>query len=151
MSAANPPGAFDTDAEGPDRWCYDALEPRTWSCGDSELSLKHSLKLIWIHFDGVSFARLVDGEQDLVDFLVGPPAAETPLAVLDEVRAYIRGARTPGRSTWLALEIVAPHPPFYGAWLQIDGGAPDNCIPPGPAVAGLHGAASLSRRGTRAL
>ena len=154
MSSATGRNATDATAEGPDRWCYDALEPRTWASGSSQLSLLRSLELVWIHFDSnpACFANLVDGEQALEDFLVGEPAAPTPPALLDEVRAYIRGARTPGRSTWLALEVAPGHPPFGGVWWRLDGENPERCDLPGPDSAGVYGGASaLGRRGMRAL
>ncbi|MBZ0235384.1 MAG: hypothetical protein K8M05_23855 [Deltaproteobacteria bacterium] len=141
-------------SEGPDCWCYDALEARRWLRGSWQLAVARSLELVWIHFDSnpACFANMVEGEQAIEDFLVGPPAAPTPPAVLDEVRAYIRGARTPGRSTWLALELAPDHPPFHGMWWRIDGENPEGCALPGPSSAGVYGGApAWHRRGMRAL
>ncbi|HUQ05855.1 MAG TPA: hypothetical protein VM261_25310 [Kofleriaceae bacterium] len=140
--------------EGPDRWCYDALEARTWRRDSWQLSLLRSLELVWIYFDSnpACFANMVDGEQAIEDFLVGEPAAATPPEILDEVRAYLRGARAPGRSTWLALEVAPGHPPFHGVWWRIDGESPESCGLPGPDYAGVYGGASaMGRRGMRAL
>lgn len=153
MSAASDRGAIDASDEGPERWCYDALEPRTWTCGMGQLSLLRSLELVWITFDSnpAYFANRVEGEQAIEDFLVGPPAAATPSDLLDEVRAYVRGVRTPGRSTWLALE-VADDVPFLGVWWRIDGANPEACPLPGPASAGVYGGApAWRRRGMRSL
>ena len=68
------------------------------------------------------------------------------------MRAYLRGARTPGRSTWLALELAPGHLPVHGVWWRIDGVDPAHCDVPGPDSAGLYGGASArGRRGMRAL
>jgi hypothetical protein len=151
VSAANASGASD---EGPERWCYDALEARTWSAMSWQVSVLRSLELVWIHFDSnpACFANMVEGEQAIEDFLVGPPAAATPAPLLAEVRAYIRGARTPGPSTWLALELAPGHPPYFGIWWRIDGVNPEGCGLPGPDYAGVYGGTSaFGRRGMRAL
>ncbi len=153
MSAASDPDAIDASDEGPDRWCYDALEPRTWACGTGQLALLRSLELVWITFDSnpAYFANRVEGEQAVEDFLVAPPAAPTPSDLLDEVRAYVRGVRAPGRSTWLALEI-ADDVPFRAVWWRIDGANPDACPLPGPASAGVYGGTpAWRRRGMRSL
>lgn len=140
--------------EGPEDWCYDALESRCWSAAGSDMTLLRSLELVWIHFDGnpACFANMVDGEQAIEDFLVGPPAAETPANVLEEARAYLRGVRTPGRSTWLALELAPDHPPVYGTWWRVNGQNPEGCQLPGPESAGCYGGSpATNRRGMRAL
>lgn len=140
------------DDEGPDAWCYDAVEPRSWAYpGGGELTALRSLELVWLRFDSgpAMFANVVDGEQAFEDFLIGPPAGPATDAVVAEVRAYLRGARTPGRSTWLALD----HGPGLGAagW-TLDGVNPAWCALPGPASAGVYGGAPAdTRRGVRAL
>lgn len=145
-------GVAAADDEGPDAWCYDALTPRTWNAGgDAALTVLRSLELVWLRFDmnPAAFANFVDGEQAFEDFLVGPPAAPTTAAVVAEVRAYLRGARTPGRSTWLALDVG---PGLGAASWTFDGVIPELCDLPGPASAGVYGGASATtRRGIRAL
>lgn len=140
------------DAEGPDAWCYDAVEPRSWEYpGGGQLTVLRSLELVWLRFDSnpAAFATFVEGEQAFEDFLVGAPAGPLSDAVAADVRAYLRGARTPGRSTWLALDLGAGL--GAAAW-TLDGVNPDRCELPGPASAGVYGgAAATSRRGIRAL
>lgn len=140
------------DAEGPDAWCYDAVEPRTWEYpGFGQLTVLRSLELVWLRFDGspAMFANLVDAEQAFEDFLIGTPAGPITDAVAAEVRAYLRGARTPGRSTWLALEVG---PGLGAASWTLDGVNPEVCELPGPASAGCYGGApAATRRGVRAL
>lgn len=140
------------DDEGPDRWCYDAVETRTWGYPDGgALTVLRSLELVWLRFDSnpAAFATFVDGEQAFEDFLVGPPAGPLTDEVTAEVRAYLRGVRAPGRSTWLALELGAG---LGGVSWTLDGVSPDACELPGPDAAGVYGGASaISRRGIRAL
>lgn len=140
------------DDEGPDAWCYDAVEPRTWEYpGFGQLTALRSLELVWLRFDGspAMFANLVDAEQAFEDFLSGPPAGPIDDAVAAEVRAYLRGARTPGPSTWLALEVG---PGLGAASWTFDGVNPELCELPGPASAGCYGGApATTRRGIRAL
>ena len=64
-------------AAGPGAWCYDALTERTWPRGhDGQLTVLRALEVVWLRFDAnpACFAKLVDGEQALEDFLVGAPA-----------------------------------------------------------------------------
>lgn len=145
-------GVARADDEGPDAWCYDAVEPSSWGYPDGGvLTVLRSLELVWLRFDSnpAAFATFVDGEQAFEDFLIGPPAGPATDALVAEVRAYLRGARTPGRSTWLALDLG---PGLGAASWTLDGVNPDACDPPGPASAGVYGGASAtSRRGIRAL
>jgi hypothetical protein len=140
------------DDDGPDAGCYDAVEPRRWEYpGGGQLTALRSLELVWLRFDSnpAAFATFVEGEQAFEDFLSGPPAGPVTVAVVAEARAYLRGARTPGRSTWLALEVG---PGLGAASWTLDGVNPDLCALPGPASAGVYGGASPdTRRGIRAL
>jgi hypothetical protein len=115
---------------GPDTWCYDALElPRVFASGLAAKTILRSLEVIETVFD--------DNPARHVTILLSRVPIEAYLATAlqdDEVARYLRENRTPGQTTLLALE----SDPSIVSW-TIDGVAP-SAIPlevPGDPAAGV--------------
>jgi hypothetical protein len=90
-------------------WSYDAIERRSWTYGDSAVTLCRTLELGWTEFDSnpAAFATFVRGRQAIEEFLSSGPLVATPPEIVAEIRTAIEGARVPGSSTLVEVAVEA--------------------------------------------
>lgn len=117
-------------SDGPDVWCYDALETRVFERNyASATSVLRSLEVIETFWDSnpAAFVTYLLARRSIEDYLAAAPAD-------DEAARYLREIRVPGSTTHIELE-----PATAVEWWAIDGSAPDT-LPdslPGSQAAGV--------------
>ncbi|MDB4929349.1 MAG: hypothetical protein JWM10_1833 [Myxococcaceae bacterium] len=141
------------NAQGLDRWCYDALEPREWDLGDyAGVSLRRHADLVWIYFDHLAFCNVVSAIQPIEDFLANGPAARAPPAVAAAIVEYLLAIRVPGPSTVLAVEVALRGPEschLIDVRLNLSAASPDVVSMPGSPHAGVEGVPKTDPRSER--